>query len=129
MKITSVGVDVFYGNTHAIKNVDVDILNNTVTAFIGPSGCGKTTALRMLAGFETPTQGDILLDGEIVNSLDAHHRPVNMVFQHYALFPHMTVAQNIGYGLRQRRPRLPRATIAEKVGRALEVVRLDVEDA
>lgn len=119
------GVSKRFGDILAASDLNLSIVQGEFLSFLGPSGCGKTTALRMLAGFETPTQGDILLDGEIVNSLDAHHRPVNMVFQHYALFPHMTVAQNIGYGLRQRRPRLPRATIAEKVGRALEVVRLD----
>lgn len=119
------GVSKRFGDILAASDLDLSIIQGEFLSFLGPSGCGKTTALRMLAGFETPTQGDILLDGEIVNSLDAHHRPVNMVFQHYALFPHMTVAQNIGYGLRQRRPRLPKATITEKVGRALEVVRLD----
>jgi spermidine/putrescine transport system ATP-binding protein len=79
----------------------------------------------MLAGFERPTEGDVILDGEVVNSVEPHHRPVNMVFQHYALFPHMTVAQNIGYGLRQRRPRLPRAEIVEKVRKTLTIVQLD----
>ena len=78
----------------------------------------------MLAGFEVPSEGQVLLDGDIVNDLEAHYRPVNMVFQQYALFPHMTVAQNIGYGLRQFRPRIPKAQIAERVSRALEVVRL-----
>lgn len=79
----------------------------------------------MLAGFDTPISGEVLLDGEVVNDLDTHLRPVNMVFQHYALFPHLSVAQNIGYGLKQQRPRLPRAVISEKVGKALELVRLD----
>lgn len=78
----------------------------------------------MLAGFEAPSTGDVLLDGEVVNDLDAHRRPVNMVFQHYALFPHMTVEQNIGYGLKQQRPRLPKGLIAEKVRKVLDVVRL-----
>ena len=78
----------------------------------------------MLAGFETPTSGEVLIDGKVVNALEPFRRPVNMVFQSYALFPHLTVEQNIGYGLRQRRPRLDRATIREKVGRALEIVRL-----
>ena len=78
----------------------------------------------MLAGFETPTSGDVLIDGQPVNDLPAHRRPVNMVFQHYALFPHMTVAQNIGYGLRQRRPRHTTAAIAAAVDQALDTVRL-----
>ena len=93
-------------------------------SFLGPSGCGKTTALRMLAGFETPTRGDVLLDGQRVNDLPPHRRPVNMVFQHYALFPHMTVADNIAYGLRQRRPRPPDPEVSAAVERALETVRL-----
>jgi spermidine/putrescine transport system ATP-binding protein len=78
----------------------------------------------MLAGFERPTSGDILLDGQRVNDVPPHQRPVNMVFQHYALFPHLTVAQNIAYGLRQRRPRPAEAEIARAVGQALETVRL-----
>jgi spermidine/putrescine transport system ATP-binding protein len=93
-------------------------------SFLGPSGCGKTTALRMLAGFEAPTSGDVYLDGERVTDIPAYRRPVNMVFQHYALFPHMTVAQNIGYGLIQHRPRPDRAEVARKVDRALDMVRL-----
>jgi spermidine/putrescine transport system ATP-binding protein len=78
----------------------------------------------MLAGFETPTSGEILIDGTVVNELEPYRRPVNMVFQSYALFPHLDVAANIGYGLRQRRPRLERRVIADKVARALEIVRL-----
>lgn len=113
-----------FGDVVAASNLDLTISEGEFLSFLGPSGCGKTTALRMLAGFESPTEGDVLLDGEVVNTVDAHHRPVNMVFQQYALFPHMTVAKNIGYGLRQRRPRLPKAQIAEKVRKALEVVRL-----
>jgi spermidine/putrescine transport system ATP-binding protein len=93
-------------------------------SFLGPSGCGKTTALRMLAGFEVPTSGEVYLDDERVTEVPAYRRPVNMVFQHYALFPHMTVAENIGYGLMQRRPRPDRADVARKVDRALDMVRL-----
>ena len=113
-----------FGDVLAASELDLAIAEGEFLSFLGPSGCGKTTALRMLAGFEVPTEGDVLLDGEVVNDLDAHHRQVNMVFQHYALFPHMTVAQNIGYGLRQRRPRPSKAMIAEKVGKTLEIVRL-----
>ncbi|MDA5095748.1 ABC transporter ATP-binding protein [Aliiroseovarius sp. KMU-50] len=123
------GVSKSFGDVLAASDLNLSISAGEFLSFLGPSGCGKTTALRMLAGFETPTEGEVLLDGEVVNTLDAHHRPVNMVFQQYALFPHMTVAQNIGYGLRQRRPRLPKAQIAEKVTKALEIVRLsDFED-
>ncbi|WP_298850294.1 ABC transporter ATP-binding protein [uncultured Ruegeria sp.] len=118
-----------FGDVLAANDLNLKITEGEFLSFLGPSGCGKTTALRMLAGFESPSEGDVLLDGEVVNSLDAHLRPVNMVFQHYALFPHLTVAQNIGYGLKQRRPRLPKATIAQKVSKALEIVRLEGYEA
>jgi spermidine/putrescine transport system ATP-binding protein len=119
------GVSKRFGDVLAADNLNLRIHEGEFLSFLGPSGCGKTTALRMLAGFEAPTTGDILLDGEVVNDLDAHHRPVNMVFQQYALFPHLTVAQNVGYGLKQRRPRVPKFTIAAKVREVLELVRLD----
>ena len=114
-----------FGDVRAVSDLNLSIGEGEFLSFRGPSGCGKTTALRMLAGFERPTEGDVILDGEVVNSVEPHHRPVNMVFQHYALFPHMTVAQNIGYGLRQRRPRLPRAEIVDKVRKTLTVVQLE----
>ena len=113
-----------YGAVVAARGLSLAIRRGEFLSFLGPSGCGKTTALRMLAGFEAPTEGDILLDGQRVNDLPAHRRPVNMVFQHYALFPHLTVAENISYGLRQRRPRPPGAEIAAAVDRALDTVRL-----
>lgn len=118
------GVEKRFGDVLAARDLNLSITEGEFLSFLGPSGCGKTTALRMLAGFEAPSEGEVLLDGDVVNDLDAHHRPVNMVFQHYALFPHMTVAQNIGYGLRQRRPRLAKKAISEKVGKTLDVVRL-----
>ena len=114
-----------FGDVRAVSDLNLSIGEGEFLSFLGPSGCGKTTALRMLAGFERPTEGDVILDGEVVNSVEPHHRPVNMVFQHYALFPHMTVAQNIGYGLRQRRPRLPWVEIVEKVRKTLTIVQLD----
>jgi spermidine/putrescine transport system ATP-binding protein len=113
-----------YGAVIAAEGLNLAIRRGEFLSFLGPSGCGKTTALRMLAGFERPTSGDILLDGQRVNHVPPHQRPVNMVFQHYALFPHLTVAQNIAYGLRQRRPRPPEAEIAQAVDQALETVRL-----
>ncbi len=113
-----------FGDVLAASDLNLSIGEGEFLSFLGPSGCGKTTALRMLAGFETPSDGDVLLDGEVVNDLDAHRRPVNMVFQHYALFPHMNAEQNIGYGLKQIRPRIAKAKIAQKVSKALEVVRL-----
>lgn len=119
------GVTKRFGSVVAASELNLSIGEGEFLSFLGPSGCGKTTALRMLAGFETPTEGEVLLDGEVVNNLEAHHRPVNMVFQQYALFPHMTVAQNIGYGLRQIRPRLPKEQILLRVRKALATVRLD----
>ena len=113
-----------FGQMIAADNLNLSIRRGEFLSFLGPSGCGKTTALRMLAGFEEPTEGEVRIDDQRVNDLPAHHRPVNMVFQHYALFPHMTVAENIGYGLRQRRPQPAGAEIARAVDKALETVRL-----
>ncbi|WP_316650648.1 ABC transporter ATP-binding protein [Ovoidimarina sediminis] len=104
--------------------MDLRIQAGEFLSFLGPSGCGKTTALRMLAGFETPSDGRVLIGGEDVSGLEPYRRPVNMVFQSYALFPHMTVSQNIAYGLDQRRPKLPKTEIASKVQKVLETVRL-----
>jgi spermidine/putrescine transport system ATP-binding protein len=113
-----------YGAVLAADALSFGIGKGEFLSFLGPSGCGKTTALRMLAGFETPTSGEVYLDGDHVTEVPAYRRPVNMVFQHYALFPHMTVADNIAYGLMQRRPRPDRAEVARKVDRTLEMVRL-----
>jgi spermidine/putrescine transport system ATP-binding protein len=118
------GVSKLFGHVVAAQGIDLTIRRGEFLSFLGPSGCGKTTALRMLAGFEIPTAGDVLLDGARVNDVPAHRRPVNMVFQHYALFPHLTVARNISYGLRQRRPRLPAADIDARVERMLDTVQL-----
>src|SRR5579864_4503376 len=90
-----------FGKVTAVDNVDLSIDEGEFFALLGPSGCGKTTLLRMLAGFETPTEGRIILDGEDIADMPAHRRPINMMFQSYALFPHLTVAGNIAFGLRQ----------------------------
>ncbi|MEM6677824.1 MAG: ABC transporter ATP-binding protein [Pseudomonadota bacterium] len=118
------GVSKRFGEVQAARDLNLRIEPGEFLSFLGPSGCGKTTALRMLAGFEAPSEGTVLIDGAVVNALEPFRRPVNMVFQSYALFPHLTVAQNIGFGLRQRRPRPEKAEIARKVARALEIVRL-----
>ena len=113
-----------FGKVVAANDISLTIRRGEFLSFLGPSGCGKTTALRMLAGFEVPTSGDVLLDGVRVNNLPSYRRPVNMVFQHYALFPHLTVFDNIAYGLRQRRPKMAASAITIAVEKALETVRL-----
>jgi len=118
------GVTKRFGSLIAVDNIDLSIGSGEFLSFLGPSGCGKTTALRMLAGFETPSQGQVFIGNENVSDLEPYRRPVNMVFQSYALFPHMTVAQNVAYGLDQRRPRLPKSEIADRVQRVLDTVRL-----
>lgn len=106
----------------AVDTVNLDIAQNEFFALLGPSGCGKTTLLRMLAGFEAPTSGRIMIDGRDMAKIAPNRRPVNMVFQSYAVFPHMTVAANVGYGLKVTG--VPAAERKIRVGRALEMVRL-----
>ena len=113
-----------YGSVIAADNINLSIMPGEFLSFLGPSGCGKTTALRMLAGFEVPTLGSNFLDGVEVNGVPPHKRLVNMVFQHYALFPHMNVADNISYGLRQQRPKPAAADVARKVEATLATVRM-----
>ncbi len=113
-----------FGSLVAVDRMNLSIKAGEFLSFLGPSGCGKTTALRILAGFEPPSEGQVLIGNEDVSGLEPYRRPVNMVFQSYALFPHMTVAQNIAYGLEQRRPRLQKTEIAKKVQKVLETVRL-----
>ncbi|WP_245444936.1 ABC transporter ATP-binding protein [Pseudaminobacter soli (ex Li et al. 2025)] len=113
-----------YGGVAAVEKFDLVVEAGTFLSILGPSGSGKTTSLRLIAGFEQPTSGDILIRGQSVTDVPPYRRAVNMVFQHYALFPHMTVAQNIAYGLRNQRPRLDNAEIARRVGEALELVQL-----
>jgi len=111
-----------FGAVAAIEALSLDIAQGEFFALLGPSGCGKTTLLRMLAGFETPTDGRILFDGDDIAAVQPHRRPVNMMFQSYALFPHLTVEGNIGFGLRQENA--TRAEIAERVTEMLALVRL-----
>ncbi len=111
-----------FGAVAAIETLSLDIAHGEFFALLGPSGCGKTTLLRMLAGFELPTAGRILLDGENIGAVSPHRRPVNMMFQSYALFPHFTVEGNVGFGLRQEN--VTRAEIAKRVAEMLALVRL-----
>jgi spermidine/putrescine transport system ATP-binding protein len=90
-----------YGEQTAVDGIDLDIAEGEFLSLLGPSGCGKTTLLRMIGGFEDPTAGDILLHSDSVVGVPPNKRRVNTVFQAYALFPHMTVAENVAYGLRQ----------------------------
>ncbi len=113
-----------FGDVLAVDSVSLSIERGEFFSFLGPSGCGKTTSLRLIAGFEQPTQGNVHIGGVSVIGVPPHNRPVNMVFQHYALFPHMTVADNIGYGLRQRRPKPPKSEISKQVDEILEMVQM-----
>ncbi|MFO1038227.1 MAG: ABC transporter ATP-binding protein [Geminicoccaceae bacterium] len=117
-------VSKMFGGVRAVDHVDFAIARGSFFTFLGPSGCGKTTSLRLIAGFEQPTTGEIRLGGTSVVGVPPYRRPVNMVFQHYALFPHLDVAANIAYGLRQRAPRPARADIDRQVDAMLELVRL-----
>jgi len=111
-----------YGNTTALAALDLTIGEGEFLTLLGPSGCGKTTTLRILAGFVDPTAGRVLIDGRDVVALPPNKRDVGMVFQNYALFPHMTVAENIGFGMKQRGA--DPAAIAKRVGELLELVRM-----
>jgi putrescine transport system ATP-binding protein len=111
-----------YGDVLAVNNVSLDIRRGEFFALLGASGCGKTTLLRMLGGFETPTAGRILIDGADMSGVPPYERPVNMMFQSYALFPHMTVEQNIAFGLHQ--DRMPKAAIRERVREVLDLVQM-----
>ncbi len=112
-----------YGEIVAVDGVDLDVRDGEFFSMLGPSGSGKTTTLRMIAGFELPTAGRILLHGQDVTSIPPFDRDVNTVFQDYALFPHMTVGENVGYGLMVRK--VPRIERAARVTEALRMVRLD----
>ena len=111
-----------FGDFTAIDNLSLNIYKNEFFSLLGPSGCGKTTLLRMLAGFEKPTLGSIYLDGEEISNIPPHLRPINMMFQSYALFPHMNVEKNIAFGLKQ--DKLPKEEISQRVEEMLELVEL-----
>ncbi|MCP4334208.1 MAG: ABC transporter ATP-binding protein [Gammaproteobacteria bacterium] len=113
-----------FENVVAVDDVSLSVERGAFFSFLGPSGCGKTTSLRLIAGFDQPSEGSVFIGGASVVGIPPHKRPVNMVFQQYALFPHMDVASNIGYGLRQRKPQPDRQEIARRVDETLEMVRL-----
>ncbi len=112
-----------FGSFTAVSSVDLDIYEGELFSLLGGSGCGKSTLLRMLAGFDPPTSGNIFIDGVDMAGVPPYQRPVNMMFQSYALFPHMTVEQNIAYGLKQ--DRVEKNEIAERVANMLSIVELD----
>ena len=116
------GVSKHFGKVIAVDNMDLDIQNGSLVTLLGPSGCGKTTILRMIAGLETPTEGDIYIKGKRVNDTPIHKRNLGLIFQNYALFPHKTIFDNVAFGLKYRK--IPKAEMKRKVTRALDVVRL-----
>ena len=112
-----------YNGFKAVDDFNLEVKRGEFVTFLGPSGCGKTTTLRMIAGFEMPTSGEILLNGEDISQLPANKRPINTVFQRYALFPHMNIYDNIAFGLKLKK--LPKEEIRKKVKRVLDIVDLE----
>src|SRR6056297_2834415 len=112
-----------FGDFTAIDDLTIDIYEREFFALLGPSGCGKTTMMRMLAGFETPTEGTIELSGQDIAPIPPNKRAVNMMFQSYALFPHLSVWENIAFGL--KRDRMEKAAIAARVEEMLKLTRLE----
>ena len=111
-----------FGSTAVIHGIDVEVADGEFIVIVGPSGCGKSTLLRMIAGLETVTSGDVLIDGDNVNHKEPMHRDIAMVFQNYALYPHMSVRQNMGYGLKIAG--LPKNAIAARVEEAAQLLEL-----
>src|SRR5215468_12112231 len=112
-----------YGDFHAVAGIDLDIAEGELVVVLGPSGCGKTTTLRMIAGFVTPTAGAIRLGGKDITRQPPWKRNTGLVFQSYALFPHLTAAENIAFGLRMRK--LPQPQVGKRLTDVLRLVRLD----
>ena len=113
----------FDDNFTAVDDFNLEVQRGEFVTFLGPSGCGKTTTLRMIAGFEMPTEGEILLNGKDISKLPPNKSPINKVFQRYALFPHLNIYDNIAFGLKLKK--LPKAEIEKKVKKALEMVDLE----
>ena len=116
------GVSKYFGAVHVVDKVDLEIQRGEFFSLLGPSGCGKTTLLRMLAGFEAPSEGEIYIDGQPMAAIPAYRRPVTMVFQNYAIFPHLDVRGNIAFGL--RKSGLSKAEINAKVDAMLNMIKL-----
>lgn len=116
-------VSKLYGETVAVKELTLEVAPGEFLFLLGPSGAGKTTVLRMIGGYEKPTSGSIILGEQDITRLPVHQRDIGMVFQSYALFPHMTVAQNVAFGLKMRH--LPKNEITKRVAESLELVELD----
>src|SRR5712691_10297174 len=112
-----------FGKVEAVHDVTLDIAEGEFFSLLGPSGCGKTTTLRMIAGFEVPDEGRIVLQGQDVTSVSPNRRPVNMVFQHYALFPHMSIYDNVAFGLKVKR--VPRQEHGDRIDEMIRVVELE----
>ena len=122
-RLTLDGLGKSFGDVVAVAELSLEIEEGTFVTLLGPSGCGKTTTLNLIAGFETPDRGVIALNGQPMNHLPPYRRPVNTVFQGYALFPHLSVADNVAFGLRMKK--MPKDEIARRVARGLGIVRLD----
>ena len=121
--VTVSAVEKWFGSTHVIRGVDIAIADGEFCVLVGPSGCGKSTLLRMIAGLEEITNGEIAIGGRVVNRVPPKERDIAMVFQNYALYPHMTVRENMGFALRMRRT--PKAEIDKRVNEAARILGLE----
>jgi len=118
------GISKSYDGEPVLRGIDLDIHDSEFVTLLGPSGCGKTTTLRIIGGFETPDEGEVLFDGEKINDVPPYKRHVNTVFQRYALFPHLNVFENIAFGLRVKKPGQPKPTKEEIVNKVTEMLAL-----
>lgn len=121
--VSMMGVEKWYGKNHVVKNMNINIAEGEFLTLLGPSGCGKTTTLRMISGFELPTEGVIRVEGERVEKKEPYQRDVNTVFQNYALFPNMNVFDNVAYGLKVKK--VPKDEIKKRVNKMLKMVQLE----